>query len=117
MVAATAASQRQFLDALAKEPEIDWGKVEVFHLDEYIGLPISHPGSFRKMLMEQLIEKTGIENYHLLEGDAADLGGVIRDVGRALASAPWMLPSWGSAKMAILPSMTHPRISKPKSPT
>jgi glucosamine-6-phosphate deaminase len=88
IVAATAASQREFLDALSKEPDIDWKNVEAFHLDEYIGLPITHPGSFRKMFMEQLIQKTGIANYHLLDGYAADPSEVIRRVGRALASAP-----------------------------
>lgn len=88
IVAATAASQREFLDALSKEPDIDWKNVEAFHLDEYIGLPITHPGSFRKMFMEQLIQKTGIANYHLLDGDAADPSEVIRRVGHALASAP-----------------------------
>jgi len=88
VVAATAASQREFLDALRKEPDIDWSNVELFHLDEYIGLPITHPGSFRKMLMEQLIQKTGVNNYHLLDGDAADVVQVVRRVGRELASAP-----------------------------
>ncbi|HSS30135.1 MAG TPA: hypothetical protein VLL06_03875, partial [Nitrospiraceae bacterium] len=39
IIAATAASQLEFLDALTKEPGIDWTKVEAFHLDEYIGLP------------------------------------------------------------------------------
>jgi 6-phosphogluconolactonase/glucosamine-6-phosphate isomerase/deaminase len=71
IVAATAASQIEFLDALTKAPGIDWSKVEAFHLDEYIGLPITHPGSFRKMLLEQLIQKTGISKYHLLDGDAS----------------------------------------------
>ena len=47
VVAATAASQFEFLDALTKTPNIDWQQVELFHLDEYIGLPITHPGSFR----------------------------------------------------------------------
>ena len=88
IVAATAASQREFLDALSKEPDIDWKSVEAFHLDEYIGLPVTHPGSFRKMFMEQLIQKNGIANYHLLDGDAADPSEVIRRVGHALASAP-----------------------------
>src|SRR5262249_2234669 len=72
VVAATAASQREFLQALTSTREIDWARVEVFHLDEYIGLPITHPGSFRKMLLEQLVQPTGIRNYHLLDGDAAD---------------------------------------------
>ena len=88
IIAATAASQLEYLDALTKMPGIDWAKVEAFHLDEYIGLPVSHPGSFRKMLLEQLVQKTGVTNYHLLDGDAADPREVVRRVGRALVSAP-----------------------------
>lgn len=88
IVAATAASQLEFLDALTKMPGIDWSKVEAFHLDEYIGLPITHPGSFRKMLMEQLVGKTGIQRYHLLAGDAADPSAVVREASKQIASAP-----------------------------
>jgi glucosamine-6-phosphate deaminase len=88
IIAATAASQLEFLDALTEAPGIDWRNVEVFHLDEYIGLPVTHPGSFRKMLLEQLVQKTGIVNYHLLEGDAADPLEVVRRVGKQLSSAP-----------------------------
>lgn len=88
IVAATAASQLEFLDALTKMPGIDWTKVEAFHLDEYIGLPITHPGSFRKMLMEQLVNKTGIVKYHLLQGDAADPAAAVREESKQLASAP-----------------------------
>src|SRR3954462_7890854 len=74
IVAATAASQKEFLEALTSAPGIEWARVEAFHLDEYIGIPITHPGSFRKMLLEQLIGKTGILRYHLLngEGDVAE---------------------------------------------
>jgi glucosamine-6-phosphate deaminase len=88
IIAATAASQLEFLDALTGAAGIDWGKVEVFHLDEYIGLPITHPGSFRKMLTEQLVAKTGINKYHLLQGDAADVPAALRDAGSQLASSP-----------------------------
>ncbi|MFY9682325.1 MAG: glucosamine-6-phosphate deaminase [Candidatus Sulfotelmatobacter sp.] len=88
IIAATAASQLEFLDALTKAPGIDWLKVEAFHLDEYIGLPVTHPGSFRKMLLEQLVRKTGITHYHLLDGDAADPSEVVRRVGKELASMP-----------------------------
>jgi glucosamine-6-phosphate deaminase len=87
VIAATAASQFEFLDALTKAPDIDWQQVELFHLDEYIGLPITHPGSFRKMLLEQLIQKTGITRYHLLDGDA-DAPDVVRRASAALAAAP-----------------------------
>jgi glucosamine-6-phosphate deaminase len=88
IIAATAASQLEFLDALTRAPGIDWLRVEVFHLDEYIGLPVAHPGSFRKMLVEQLVRKTGIVDYHLLDGDAADPLDVVRRVGTRLAAAP-----------------------------
>ena len=88
IIAATAASQLEFLDALTKAPGIDWKKVEAFHLDEYIGLPVTHPGSFRKMLVEQLVSKTGITRYHLLDGDAADPVAVVKEAGKQLASAP-----------------------------
>lgn len=88
IIAATAASQLEFLHALTKSPQINWAKVEAFHLDEYIGLPITHPGSFRKMLMEQLVNKTGIKQYHLLEGDARDPSAAVQDVGKQLAAAP-----------------------------
>jgi glucosamine-6-phosphate deaminase len=87
VIAATAASQLEFLNALTKAQDIDWQKVELFHLDEYVGLPITHPGSFRKMLLEQVIQKTGITRYHLLDGDA-DAPDVVRRASAALASAP-----------------------------
>ena len=88
IVAATAASQSEFLDSLTRTQGIDWQNVEVFHLDEYIGLPITHSGSFRKMLLEQLVWKTGVNIYHLLDGDTTDPVEVINRVGRALTSEP-----------------------------
>ena len=87
IIAATAASQAEFLDALTRESGINWVKVEVFHLDEYIGIPATHPGSFRRMLLDQLVHKTGITKYHLLDGDG-DPAEVVSRVGKALASAP-----------------------------
>jgi len=88
IVLATGNSQLQFLDALTKMPGIDWKKVEAFHLDEYVGMPITHPASFRRFLLERVIHKTGIVNYHFVEGDAADLTAAIGKVSRELASAP-----------------------------
>jgi glucosamine-6-phosphate deaminase len=87
ITAATAASQREFLEALTSAAGIDWQKVEAFHLDEYAGLPLSHPGSFRSMLLNQLIKKTGIPKYHLLEGDAPDLAAAARKASEEIASA------------------------------
>jgi glucosamine-6-phosphate deaminase len=87
IIAATGASQFEFLDALTKNEHIDWTRVELFHLDEYIGLPIGHPASFRKYLLERLIRRAGIEKYHLLDGEG-DLDRVIQDVGYSLSAGP-----------------------------
>ena len=57
IILATGASQFETLHQLISEENIDWGKVVMFHLDEYIGLPISHPASFRKYLQERFLSK------------------------------------------------------------
>ena len=87
IIAATGASQFEFLDALTSDRDIDWPNVEMFHLDEYIGLSADHPASFRKYLRERLIEKAGITQYHLLDGESDPLA-TIALVGPALNSAP-----------------------------
>jgi glucosamine-6-phosphate deaminase len=83
IVAATGASQLEFLKALTETPRIDWQQVELFHLDEYAGLPESHPASFRRYLRQNLIDETRISNYHFLDGEQ-DLDTVRRHVGEAL---------------------------------
>jgi glucosamine-6-phosphate deaminase len=87
VVAATAGSQLEFLAQLTAAPNVDWSRVELFHLDEYIGIHESHPASFRGMLKRHLIDKTGTTRYHLLAGDG-DLDAVIATVGAAITSAP-----------------------------
>lgn len=87
IVAATGASQFEFLGALTGSPDIDWTRVEMFHLDEYVGLPIDHPASFRRYLLDRLILKAGIRRYHLLDGEH-DAPHVAERVGRELAAAP-----------------------------
>lgn len=71
VVVATAASQLEFQRALVGEPGIDWPRVEVFQLDEYIGLPAGHPASFRRLLYDNVIDHTGITSVHLI-GEAGD---------------------------------------------
>jgi glucosamine-6-phosphate deaminase len=87
IIAATGASQLDFLAALTSTAGIDWKKVEMFHLDEYIGLPMTHPASFRKYLHEHLIDKTGITKQHLLDG-TGNIVNVIRDASKAIAAQP-----------------------------
>ena len=87
IIAATGASQFEFLEALTRLEDLDWRRVEMFHLDEYIGLDAEHPAGFRRYLQERLIRPLGITNYHLLEGEK-DLEEVILRVGKDLTSAP-----------------------------
>ncbi|MEO7273997.1 MAG: glucosamine-6-phosphate deaminase [Vicinamibacterales bacterium] len=79
IIAATGASQLAFLEALTSAPTIDWSQVELFHLDEYIGLPIDHPASFRRYLLDRLIAPAGITRHHLIDAE--------RDPARAAAQA------------------------------
>jgi glucosamine-6-phosphate deaminase len=89
IVVATGASALDFLDALAKQPGIDWARVEMFHLDEYIGLTATHPASFRKYLLENFIRKAGIKKYYLLDGDPGrDPREVARGLGKELNAGP-----------------------------
>ena len=87
IIAATGASQFDFLEALTAAGGIDWSRVEMFHLDEYVGLPIDHPASFRKYLLERLIRKTGMGKYHLLDAETDPIA-VADRVGGELAKAP-----------------------------
>jgi glucosamine-6-phosphate deaminase len=87
IIAATGASQFDFLDALTAERDVPWSEVELFHLDEYVGLSPDHPASFRKFLMERLIKKTGIRRYHFLAGES-DAAAECARVGALLAQSP-----------------------------
>ncbi|MGH9512748.1 MAG: glucosamine-6-phosphate deaminase [Terriglobales bacterium] len=87
VVAATGTSQFEFLDLLIQAPEIDWKRVELFHLDEYIGLPATHPASFNKFLLDRLINRVGITRCHLLSGEMNPQR-VIADVTAEIRRAP-----------------------------
>lgn len=70
IILATGASQFETLNQLLQESNIDWAKVTVFHLDEYIGLPITHQASFRKYLKDRFIDKlSNLGGYHLINGE------------------------------------------------
>ena len=71
IILATGTSQYETLNQLISEPLIDWGKVVMFHLDEYIGLPVTAKASFRKYLNERFIEKIpALKAAHLINGEA-----------------------------------------------
>ena len=72
LILATGASQFEFIASL-KKMAIDWSKITVFHLDEYKGMPITHPASFRKYLKERILDEVKPAQVHLLNGDHPDL--------------------------------------------
>ena len=88
VIAATGASQFEFLDALTATPGVGWGRVEMFHLDEYVGLPDTHPASFRRYLRERIVERVHPRAFNFLAGDAADPAAECRRVGALLARPP-----------------------------
>lgn len=69
LILATGTSQFETLNQLIRE-DIDWGKVTMFHLDEYIGLPLSHPASFRKYLNERFLDQVKpLKDVYLINGE------------------------------------------------
>jgi len=86
-IAATGNSQLGFLHRLAASRAVDWARVELFHLDEYVGISADHPASFRRVLHEHFVDRTGIPTFHALDGDG-DLDAVRRTVGEAIQRAP-----------------------------
>lgn len=87
IIVATGASQFTFLDALVARRDVPWEHVEAFHLDEYLGLPISHPASFRRYLNERLFSRVQVGSALLLDGEG-DPQQVIAAASAAIASAP-----------------------------
>jgi len=68
IIVATGASQFEMLGALIKE-EIDWSRVSAFHLDEYVGIPLTHPASFRKYLKERFVDLVSLKEFHYIDGE------------------------------------------------
>lgn len=87
-IIATGNSQDQFLDQLTQRAGIDWSKVELFHMDEYLGMPITHPASFRRYLKQRVFDRVQPAAAHYLEGDALEPLKAMRDYAAALAAAP-----------------------------
>ena len=71
-VVATGASQFAFMDSLTSDYKINWARTTMFHLDEYIGLPETHPASFCRYLKERLIDRVHPGTVHLVRGEMPD---------------------------------------------
>lgn len=90
IIVATGASQFEFLEALVKEPGIDWTKVTGFHLDEYVGIPVTHKASFRGYMRERFVSKTPqpMKAFNEVNGEAADAEAEISRLEALIRTAP-----------------------------
>jgi glucosamine-6-phosphate deaminase len=89
IVIATGASQFETLAALVTHEEIDWTRVTAFHLDEYIGMPDTHPASFRRYIKERFTGKLPtLGAFHFIDGDAPDLQAELDRINALLDRRP-----------------------------
>lgn len=69
MIFAAAPSQNEFLEALCAEKDIDWGRINAFHMDEYVGLPDEAPQGFGNFLKERIFGKLPFRTVYYLNGN------------------------------------------------
>lgn len=88
VILASAASQIRFLAALTARPGIDWSRVTLFHMDEYLGLSAEHPASFRRFLREHVLSRVQPAAFHFIRGDAAEPLNEVERYATLLKEAP-----------------------------
>jgi glucosamine-6-phosphate deaminase len=88
VIVATGASQFAFLTALAKEGGVEWSRVTCFHLDEYLGMPDTHPASFRRYLRERVVAPLAPKHFEFVDGTAPDPEAECARVGALLRAKP-----------------------------
>ena len=86
IVLSTGASQFEFLSAFITQ-DVDWSKVEMFHLDEYVGLPETHIASFRKYLKERFVSQVPLKAAYFVNGEG-DVENNIAQLSQELLKAP-----------------------------
>lgn len=89
LMIATGNSQLPFYEALAAQSKsVPWSRVVVFHLDEYVGLPATHPASFVRYLNERFVAAVAPSAFHALDGAAADPAAEVARYAALLAAHP-----------------------------
>jgi glucosamine-6-phosphate deaminase len=88
IILATGNSQLTFLAALRKKPEIPWGAVNVFHMDEYVGIDPAHPASFPLFLRQHLLDAVHPKAFYPVPGQASDVPAACREYEALLAAHP-----------------------------
>jgi glucosamine-6-phosphate deaminase len=88
IIVASGNSQDDLIRVLVQAPGLDWSRVEVFHMDEYVGMPMEHPASFRRWIKTHLVDIVHPGKVHYLQGDAPDSVQECERYAALLHSAP-----------------------------
>lgn len=88
MVFAAAPSQNEFLASLVSYDDVDWGRINAFHLDEYIGLSIEAPQRFANFLKDRIFGKVGFKSVNYIDGNAQDIEAECRRYSELLKEHP-----------------------------
>lgn len=87
VIVATGASQFATLALLVAAPGVDWSQVTGFHLDEYLGLTMAHPASFRGYLKQRFVDRVPLAAFHYIDGEA-DPAAECDRAGKLIAAHP-----------------------------
>jgi len=91
IVVGSAPSQDEFFAHLTESENVarvDWARVVVFHMDEYVGLPADHPQTFRRYQEIHLLSKVRPKAFHGIRGEVSDVVGECRRLSALLTEAP-----------------------------
>ena len=102
IIFAAAPSQNEFLDALTQMEDIDWKRVNAFHMDEYIGLGKDAPQGFGNFLQRHIFSKVPFRNVFFLNGQAETYKKRVRNIRHSYKTTLLILYSWESEKMDTL---------------
>lgn len=116
IIIATGNSQLSFLEALSTRDDVDWSRINVFHMDEYVGIPADHPASFPLFLHRHIIDKVKPKNFYPIVGQTKDPEETCRQYEQLLRENPADLCALGIGENGHLAFNDPPlaRFDEPK---
>jgi glucosamine-6-phosphate deaminase len=115
IIVGTGPSQNEVIAGLTEAAGLDWRTIEVFHMDEYVGIGAAHPASFRRWLKDHLAGRVGPGKVHYLAGDAADLDEECRRYASLLTSRPVDISFLGFGENGHI-AFNDPHVADPNDP-
>lgn len=95
LIMATGNSQEDLVASLVQDRDLDWSRLELFHMDEYVGLPVTHRGCLRRWIITHFVDVVHPGKVNFLDGNAADLPAEARRYEKLLQEAPITLCTMG----------------------